>query len=109
MIISMHTAIPQVKPITAVVTGVLSSSVFLEFTITMDLPPVTEEDIQWSFVGVSGLPLYINASSRLSFSPDRLALAIPDLSYDDEGTYTLLATNLLGSGSASIFLDVQGG
>ncbi len=100
-----HTAVPHVLPISEIVIGVVGLSAIIQFTITMDQPPVTLEDIQWSY---GELVLSESNYSRITFSPDRLTLTIADINYEDEGTYTLSASNLLGSGSASIFLDVQG-
>ncbi len=100
-----HTAVPRVLPISEVIVGVVGLSAVIQFIITMDQPPVTLEDIQWSY---GELVFSVSNSSRIIFSPDMLTLTIADISYKDEGTYTLSASNLLGSGSASIFLDVQG-
>ena len=77
----------------------------LQFNITQDHPPVTPDDIVWTF---NGTKLNFNNSSRLTFSADRRSLTISRLNLSDEGFFTMTASNPAGSDTASIFVDVEG-
>ncbi len=80
----------------------------LGFTVSMDQPPVVSKHIHWSFTRAGHEAMDIAGSVRQTFSLDKLTLTISDLNTGDEGTYTILASNQVGSSSATVFLDVQG-
>ena len=88
--------------------GAQGTSVTLQFSISDDLPPVKLFDIVWRFTpfGSSAMQL-ITSNGRYIFSDDMLSLTIGELIVSDEGSYTLEATTIAGSSSATIFLDVQ--
>ena len=92
--------------------GVLGRSVTLEFFIFEDLPPVTVNETSWQFTSSVGSSTAQNITSasnvRYDFSDDMLSLTIGALTAMDEGSYTLEATTIAGSDSATITLDVQG-
>ena len=103
---SLYTAVPVVAAVSSnSLIGAQNTSVTLQFSISNDLPPVTSTDIVWRF-GSSGMQLN-TSSGRYIFSDDMLSLTIEALIATDEGSYTLEATTIAGSDSATIILDVQ--
>ncbi len=104
----LPTATPLVLPSSESTIGVTGSSVSLGFTVSMDQPPVVSKDIHWSFTRAGHEATDIAGSVRQTFSLDKLTLTISDLNTGDEGTYTILASNQVGSSSATVFLDIQG-
>ena len=93
------------------VVGVELRDIQLTFNISRDLPPVRVEDIQWLFQqqGESSPVVIIPGEQPgyYMFSDDRLSLTINILMLNDSGNYTVEASNIVGTGSASVFLDVQ--
>ena len=83
----------------------ITRPIVLEFNISGDVPPVSLDNIRWTF---NDIELMEDIGGRITFSENRLSLTITNLNLSDEGVYTLTATNPAGSSSASIFLDVQG-
>ena len=86
-----------------VVIGVRGRNVTLDFAVIGDEPRVLASSIRWYLNGVEELI----GDERLSFSPDRLSLTITNLSQADEGTYMVNATNIIGTGTAVVSLDVE--
>ena len=76
--------------------------------ISRDLPAVQTDDIRWFFQRTgSSIREEIIPSSHFSFSNDRLTLMIFNLSQADHGNYTVKASNIVGTGSDTVALDVQ--
>ena len=83
----------------------------LQFNISRDLPAVQVENIQWVFQRTG------NSTRRLispgddpnhyNFSVDHLTLMIFNLTQADDGNYTVEASNIVGTGSDVVHLDVQ--
>ena len=92
------------------IVGIEGSEVTLNFTVTKAIPAVNVEDILWFFRREGGEIEDITSFShpQFNFSSDRLFLTITQLSYSNEGTYTLTASNKVGNASASVVLDIQG-
>ena len=93
------------------VVGVEFRNTQLQFTISRDLPAVQTQDIQWFFQRTGN-----NERQRISlesnrnhynFSLDRLTLMIFNLTQSDHGNYTVEASNIVGTGSDTVALDVQ--
>ncbi len=61
-------------------------------------------DLTWSRVGI----VVLTTDERVIISSDRRSLTIMNASREDEGQYVCEATNLVGSESSVIVLDVQG-
>ena len=82
----------------------------LQFTVSNDRPLVTPSGIRWSFQRSDGTTIELtpDTDTRYTFSSDMLSLTIEAISLEDEGSYTLTATNSGGTNSATIQLDVQG-
>ena len=80
------------------------------FLVSNNVPAVTPNSIQWFSSPSNGSLIEIVADStvRYSFSDNKLSVHINHLSLSDEGNYTLVATNAGGSGSDTIFVDIQG-
>ena len=105
---SLPAAVPTVAFSNSPVIGALGTTVTLQFSISDDLPPVISSGIVWQFTPVGSSAMQpITSSGRYTFSDDMLSLTIGTLIAVDEGSYTLEATTIAGSDSATIFLDVQ--
>ena len=77
-----------------------SSSEILLFDITNDVPQVLLQNIQGNHSG----------SPRTNFSQSELTFFLSDVDiYEDEGSYTVTASNPAGESEATVFLDVQSG
>ena len=91
-------------------------SVTLTFTISDASPEVQKENIQWTFRDLNGNsfnipinPLTTTFSNLMgNFSSDRLSLTLSGLTNDFEGTYTMTATNEVGSDSETVELVFEG-
>lgn len=83
----------------------------LEFIIERASPDVESEGIEWIFES-DRLDLAIvvstNNDSRYYFSENRRSLTIFNLTINDTGRYTIIATNPAGARSSFIDLDIQG-
>ena len=88
------------------VIGVQGRNITLTFRIVEDEPKVIPVDTRWYFK-TDNVTTEIFEGTRTSFSPDRLVLIITDLTLMDQGWYTVNAANIIGTGSSSVFLDVQ--
>ena len=86
--------------------GVRGRNITLTFDVTGDEPKVLPGEVRWYFTDGS-VTTEVVSSSRIGFSADRLVLTITNLSISDQGNYTLNATNIIGTGLSSVFLDVQ--
>ena len=82
-------------------------SITLSFEVTDDIPPVTLTSSDWMVTNSEGPHTIAPEDPRFTFSEDFTSLTIDDVHAYDEGTYTLTATNIAGSNSASIIVDVQ--
>ena len=69
---------------------------------------MTPSDIEWIFQGSSNEATEILSTSRYVFSEDKRSLNIYNIHEEDEGQFTLIATNVLGQDQASIQLIVDG-
>ena len=94
---------PKVSAVANKTIALIAVSTHLQFFIEEANPPVHPEDIQWMFAGTE----LQEDGEHVVFSADRLAVTITNLSLSDEGIYSLMATNLAGSDSATIMVDVQ--
>ena len=77
--------------------------------ISRDLPTVQINDIRWFFQRTgNSVREEITPSSHFLFSNDRLTLTIFNLTtQSDNGNYTVEASNIVGTGSDTVALDVQ--
>ena len=93
------------------VIGVEFRDTQLQFMVTRDLPTVQTDDIRWFFQRTgSNVRQEITREANPShyhFSMDRLTLAISNLTQADDGNYTVEASNIVGTGSDTVILDVQ--
>ena len=107
--LSLRAAVPLVTAVSSSpLTGTQGTSVTLQFSVSDDLPSVNSSDIVWRFTPFGSSAMQLNASNeRYIFSDNMLSLTIGGLAVSDEGRYTLEATTIAGSSSATIFLDVQ--
>ena len=87
-----------------------SQNITLPFVIQNDFPTVVPSDIKWTFTDVHGNLIHnpIISGVNYVFSEDNLNLTIVNADNALEGLYTLVATNVAGSGSASTELVVEG-
>ena len=93
------------------VIGVQFRDTQMTFTVTRDLPKVTQVGIRWFFTqqGVNTRREIVpgDQPDHYVFSNDRLTLSIMLLNLSDSGTYTVEASNIVGTGSALANLNVQ--
>ena len=89
----------------AISIGVKTRNITLEFQISGDVPRVPLEGIHWYLQ--RDTTSEIIGDSRHVFSYDRRSLTLIDLELNDEGNYTMNATNIIGTGSDMIYLDVE--
>lgn len=89
--------------------GVQGRNIALLFKITRDVPRVKPQDIKWYRRSLSNdtTEILVN-DSRIMFSTTRDSLTIYNLTLSDEFTYIVNATNIIGTGSSSLFLDIEG-
>ena len=90
------------------VVGVEFRDAEMRFNVSRDLPLVKVDDIKWFFKqqGFNTRREIID-KDRYTFSEDRLTLTVRFLNLTDSGTYTVEASNIVGTGNASATLDVQ--
>ena len=86
--------------------GVKGRNITLNFSVIEDEPKVLPEFIHWFLSNGAGMK-EITSDLRFNFSEDKYSLVITNLSLSDEGNYTVFATNIIGTGSAQVFLDVE--
>ena len=99
------TAAPVVRELTeSPAIAELSSNVTLSFEVMDAIPPVQLSSMNWIGEGFRNLSL---DNPRFYFSDDFTSLTIFPVDLSDEGTYTLTVTNVAGTDSASIELDVE--
>ena len=93
------------------VLGVVNGSVTLMFIIERASPEVLVDSIRWSFVGsesVTSEDITTPSDSRLIVSINRLTLTIYNITNEDEGSYTLTASNSAGISTDTITFSVEG-
>lgn len=84
-------------------------SVTIVFTATGN--PLNTSDLRWTQETSGGVLINLTQEGHpphFNFSSDRLTLTIPSLETGDNGTYTLTASNTVGSASSSVQLYVGG-
>ena len=91
------------------VIGVEFRDVELTFNISRDLPSVIIEDIRWFFQEKQNItPRQIVNNHHYKFSDDKLILKLVNLSLLlDTGFYIFEASNIVGTGRDSVYLDIQ--
>ena len=88
--------------------GVKGNNVTLSFDISRDVPSViSDEGIKWYLNMDNGSTVLITQGLRHDFDINKTSLTITNLNLNDQGTYSLNASNIIGSDSDIIFLDVQ--
>lgn len=94
--------------------AILNGSLELTFTISDAQPPVTEEDVSWYFLPYSAghdvEPNMINSSTsdryEFSYTSMYIRLRIHPVELVDEGNYTVTVSNIAGSDSYTLSVDV---
>lgn len=90
---------------TSIVYGIVSDNITLKFVLTdSGVPPLLPNDTQWIFNGIE----LLEEETNIIFSDDRLSLTLSNLTFANEGNYTIIITNPAGTDSATLFLDVEG-
>ena len=93
------------------VIGVQLRDVQMTFNVSRDLPLVVMEDIRWFFTqqGTNTRKEILSEDqpNHYAFTNNRLTLTITLLNLTDSGTYTVEASNIVGTGNATTILDVQ--
>ena len=102
---------PTVIAIDESVLGVVNRSAMLGFRIERASPEVDIANIRWTITSSTDNSIEditTSTDDRLIFSMDLLTLTIVNITNDDEGVYTLIATNPAGRMSAIVNLSVEG-
>ena len=86
--------------------GVEFHNRLLTVNVTRDLPKVTPSDIQWYFQRQGERHLLVS-NDHYTISSDRLSLTLVNLSLNDSGNYIVEASNIVGTGIATVSLEVQ--
>ncbi len=93
------------------VIGVQLRDVQMTFNVSRDLPLVVMEDIRWFFTqqGTNTRKEILSEDqpNHYAFTNNRLTLTITLLNLTDSGTYTVEASNIVGTGNATTILNVQ--
>ena len=98
-----------VNQTSAVEIGVKGRNITLSFDVTGDEPRVLPQHVRWYFINDGNTTEVIGGNgSQFLFSPDRKVLTITNLTLDNEGVYIFSATNIIGTGSSSVYVDVEG-
>ena len=87
--------------------GVKGRNITLNVSVVEDEPNVVPEFLRWFFCDEEATVEITSDAEQFGFSEDRLSLVITNLSLSNEGTYIVNATNIIGTGSAQVFLDVE--
>ena len=107
----IYAARPQIRFLgnaTAPVKGVVHQSINLSYAIDNAIPDVVPAGISWTFRrGVDISIISEQSDSRYKFSSDR-CLMISSLTLEDEGDYTIMATNKAGSDDYTVTVVVEG-
>lgn len=81
----------------------------MTFNISRDLPSVVIEDIRWFFeqnINITRTPIENN--HHYQFTENKLTLKLVNLSLSlDTGFYIVEASNIVGTGRDSVYLDIQ--
>lgn len=92
-------------------TSVISGSpISISFSVS-GYPSVLTDRISWSFnssENYNRVEITQATDDRYTFSADQLTLTIDASTLQDDGVYTVMASNPVGTGSSSITLRVGG-
>ena len=99
---------PTVSPSFSSVAALMGIEVVITFAIQNAHPPVETGDISWRFTRIGYFIHIIEELERNDprLSRDRLSLTLKNIS-DDQGNYTMTATNSAGSGTGTTYLDLE--
>lgn len=103
---SLLTVPPTVLANPPEILGLVGSDETLEFTITRAFPQVLPQDIILTFNNNSDISEDISDMAYINGS--LVILNITDIQNENEGLYTVVASNPAGSDRANITLKVQG-
>ena len=83
----------------------VGANLSIQVNITHDLPAVVPSGIRWFYKNVE--LIFLN-NDKYSVTNDRQTLTVHTLQFTDEGSYTVVVTNIVGSVVSTIQVDVQG-
>ena len=86
--------------------GLVGDNETLVFTITRAFPQVRPNDIQLIFTNSSNIN--IDISDLADIDGNVLVLSIMNIQNEDEGLYTVVASNPAGSDNATVRFEVEG-
>ena len=89
-----------------IVVGLVGDNITLEFTITRAFPQVLPDDIQLIFTNSSNVNSDISDSAIVDGNV--LVLSIANIQNEDEGWYTVRASNPAGSDDDTVRFEVEG-
>ena len=102
-------AFPRIQAVTGqMVIGVYGRNLTLEVGVSGDVPEVTPSGITWRFKPLGDdTTMDILEDEGHVFSDDRWSLYFNNLTFSDEGSYTIMASNVVGRANITIDLDVE--
>jgi hypothetical protein len=100
--------VPVVAAISPGVIGLVNTELTIGITIENDYPGVTETQITWYHQRDMTTPLTSAIDSRYVFSRAMQSLTVNQLTYADEGNYTIIVSHVTGSQTITIQVNVQG-
>lgn len=96
------------RPLQSQLLGVVNGSINLTFTIERSSPAVLKEDIIWTFRAAGGVETVpVESSNRSQFLPEGTSLLLTNLQDEDEGIYTVTASNPAGINYSNINLTIE--
>ena len=99
---------PVIAAISSEVIGLVNTELTIGITIENDYPGVTETQITWYHQRDLATPLTSAVDSRYVLSRAMQSLTINQLTYADEGNYTIVVGHVTGNQTITIQLNVQG-
>lgn len=99
---------PNITPIRPTVIGLVNTEVTIGITISNAYPVVVATQITWYHESDLATPLTSSPGGQYTFSNEMRSLTINQLTYADEGNYTVVISHVTGSQSVIINIDVQG-
>ena len=99
---------PVITAISPEVIGLVNTELTIGITIQDDYPLVMATQVTWYHQRDLATPLTSAVNSRYALSSDMRSLTINQVTYDDEGNYTIVVSHVTGSQTITIQVNVQG-
>lgn len=101
----VYLALPMVTFADDILVGKIGANLSIQVNISHDLPAVVPSGIRW-FYKQNEL-IFLN-NDKYIVTNDRRTLTVHTLQFTDEGSYSVVVSNIVGSVTSTIQVDVQG-